>query len=75
MIDDPVAALAEQTGGLADVAVDDRQGRQRYSHRRYASPPAGTVAVAGTRAAAGHRDFRPTSLCLGELRACLAPSA
>ncbi|AMC72822.1 alcohol dehydrogenase [Mycobacterium tuberculosis] len=75
-IDDPVAALTEQTGGLADVVVDvTAKAPAAFAQAIALARPAGTVVVAGTRGVgSGHRDFRPTSLCSRSC-VCLAPSA
>jgi alcohol dehydrogenase len=69
-VDDPVAALAKATGGLADIVVDvTAKAPAAFAQAIALARPAGTVVVAGTRgfgsAAPG---FSPDVLVAKELR-------
>ncbi len=69
-IDDPVAALTEQTGGLADVVVDvTAKAPAAFAQAIALARPAGTVVVAGTRGVgSGAPGFSPDVVVFKELR-------
>ena len=62
-VDDPVAALGKETGGLADVVIDvTAKAPAAFAQAIELARPAGTVVVAGTRGwGVGAPGFRPTS--------------
>ncbi|KZS85584.1 zinc-dependent alcohol dehydrogenase [Mycobacterium persicum] len=68
--DDPVAALAGATGGLADVVVDvTAKAPTAFAQAIALARPAGTVVVAGTRGmGAGAPGFSPDLVVFKELR-------
>ncbi len=68
--DDPVAALAQQTGGLADVVVDvTAKAPAAFAQAVALARPAGTVVVAGTRGfGSGAPGFSPDLVVVKELR-------
>lgn len=69
-VDDPVAALRDATGGLADVAVDvTAKAPDAFAQAIELACPAGTVVVAGTRGwDTGAPGFVPDMVVLKELR-------
>ena len=69
-VDDPVAALRDATGGLADVVVDvTAKAPAAFAQAIELARPAGTVVVAGTRGwGAGAPGFIPDMMVLKELR-------
>lgn len=68
--DDPVAALHDATGGLADVVVDvTAKAPAAFAQAIALARPAGTVVVAGTRGlGAGAPGFSPDLVVFKELR-------
>ncbi|ORB83704.1 alcohol dehydrogenase [Mycobacterium kansasii] len=68
--DDPVAALHDATGGLADVVVDvTAKAPAAFAQAIALARPAGTVVVAGTRGVgAGAPGFSPDLVVFKELR-------
>lgn len=67
--DDPVAALREATGGLADVVVDvTAKAPAAFAQAVALARPGGTVVLAGTRGSNALPDFRPDDLVYKELR-------
>lgn len=66
----PVAALTEQTGGLADVVVDvTAKAPAAFAQAIALARPAGTVVVAGTRGVgSGAPGFSPDVVVFKELR-------
>jgi alcohol dehydrogenase len=69
-VDDPVAALRDATGGLADVVVDvTAKAPAAFAQAIELARPAGTVVVAGTRGwGTGAPGFVPDMVVLKELR-------
>jgi alcohol dehydrogenase len=69
-VDDPVAALREATGGLADVVVDvTAKAPRAFAQAIELARPAGTVVVAGSRGLdTGAPGFIPDMVVLKELR-------
>jgi alcohol dehydrogenase len=69
-VDDPVAALRDATGGLADVVIDvTAKAPAAFAQAIELARPAGTVVVAGTRGwATGAPGFIPDMMVLKELR-------
>jgi alcohol dehydrogenase len=69
-VDDPVAALRDATGGLADVVVDvTAKAAAAFAQAIELARPAGTVVVAGTRGwGTGAPGFVPDMVVLKELR-------
>ncbi|MGH3628388.1 MAG: zinc-binding dehydrogenase [Sciscionella sp.] len=69
-VDDPVAALKEATGGLADVVVDvTARAPAAFAQAIALARPAGTVVVAGTRGFdTGAPGFSPDAIVFKELR-------
>jgi alcohol dehydrogenase len=69
-VDDPVAALRDTTGGLADVVVDvTAKAPAAFAQAIELARPAGTVVVAGTRGwGTGAPGFVPDMVVLKELR-------
>jgi alcohol dehydrogenase len=68
--EDPVAALANQAGGLADVVVDvTAKAPTAFTQAIALARPAGTVVVAGTRGfGSGAPGFSPDMVVFKELR-------
>jgi alcohol dehydrogenase len=67
--DDPVRAVREATGGLADVVVDVTAGApQAFAQAVALARAGGTVVVAGTRGPSGAPGFEPDDLVRKELR-------
>ena len=68
--EDPVAALAERTGGLADVVIDvTAKAPTAFTQAIALARPAGTVVVAGTRGfGTGAPGFSPDTIVFKELR-------
>src|SRR5207244_9790241 len=68
-VDDPVAALKQATGGLADVVVDVTAKAPTALGQAVAlARPGGTVVVAGTKGSADTPGFWPDLLVYKELR-------
>jgi alcohol dehydrogenase len=69
-VEDPVAALAKVTGGLADVVIDvTAKAPAAFAQAIALARPAGTVVVAGTRGfGSGAPGFSPDLVVLKELR-------
>jgi alcohol dehydrogenase len=69
-VDDPVAALRDATGGLADVVVDvTAKAPAAFAQAIELARPAGTVVIAGTRGwGTGAPGFVPDMVVLKELR-------
>ncbi|WP_204080853.1 zinc-dependent alcohol dehydrogenase [Mycobacterium riyadhense] len=69
-VDDPVAALAQHTGGLADVVLDvTAKAPAAFAQAVALARPAGTVVVAGTRGfGSGAPGFSPDVVVVKELR-------
>jgi alcohol dehydrogenase len=66
---DPVAALREATGGLADVVVDvTAKAPAAFAQALALARPGGTVVVAGTRGSNDTPGFRPDLIVYKELR-------
>jgi alcohol dehydrogenase len=66
---DPVAALREATGGLADVVVDvTAKAPAAFAQALALARPGGTVVVAGTRGSTDPPGFRPDLIVYKELR-------
>jgi alcohol dehydrogenase len=66
---DPVAALRDATGGLADVVVDvTAKAPAAFAQAVALARPGGTVVLAGTRGSNALPDFRPDDLVYKELR-------
>jgi alcohol dehydrogenase len=66
---DPVRALREATGGLADVVVDvTAKAPEAFTQAIALARPAGTVVVAGTRGTPATPDFQPDHIVYKELR-------
>jgi alcohol dehydrogenase len=66
---DPVRALRDVTGGLADVVVDvTAKAPEAFAQAVALARPAGTVVVAGTRGAPAPPDFWPDHIVFKELR-------
>ena len=68
--EDPVAALAKRTGGLADVVIDvTAKAPTAFTQAIALARPAGTVVVAGTRGfGTGAPGFSPDTIVFKELR-------
>jgi alcohol dehydrogenase len=67
--DDPVAALKEATGGLADVVVDvTAMAPAAFAQAISLARPGGTVVIAGTRGPTEAPGFIPDHLVFKELR-------
>jgi alcohol dehydrogenase len=67
--DDPVRALRDATGGLADVVVDvTAKAPEAFAQAVALARPAGTVVVAGTRGTPAPPDFWPDHIVFKELR-------
>lgn len=67
--DDPVRALRDATGGLADVVVDvTAKAPAAFAQAVRLARPGGTVVVAGTRGEAGAPGFAPDDVVFKELR-------
>jgi alcohol dehydrogenase len=65
----PVRALRDATGGLADVVVDvTATAPEAFTQAIALARPAGTVVVAGTRGGPGPPDFQPDHIVYKELR-------
>jgi alcohol dehydrogenase len=65
----PVRALRDATGGLADVVVDvTAKAPEAFTQAIALARPAGTVVVAGTRGGPGPPDFQPDHIVYKELR-------
>jgi alcohol dehydrogenase len=68
-VDDPVRALRDATGGLADVVVDvTAKAPAAFGQAVRLARPAGTVVVAGTRGGHAIVDFDPDHIVFKELR-------
>ena len=68
-VDDPVAALKDATGGLADVVVDvTAKAPAAFAQAVALARPGGTVVVAGTRGSADLPGFWPDLIVYKELR-------
>jgi alcohol dehydrogenase len=68
-VDDPVAALKDATGGLADVVVDvTAKAPAALAQALALARPGGTVVVAGTRGASDTPGFWPDLIVYKELR-------
>jgi alcohol dehydrogenase len=69
-VEDPVAVLAKETGGLADVVVDvTAKAPAAFAQAIALARPAGTVIVAGTRGfGTGAPGFSPDMVVFKELR-------
>ncbi len=69
-VDDPVAALGKETGGLADVVIDvTAKAPAAFAQAIELARPAGTVVVAGTRGwGVGAPGLSPDIVVLKELR-------
>jgi len=68
-VDDPVAALKDATGGLADVVVDvTAKAPAALAQALALARPGGTVVVAGTRGSAEAPGFWPDLIVYKELR-------
>jgi alcohol dehydrogenase len=68
-LDDPVAALKDATGGLADVVVDvTAKAPGALAQALALARPGGTVVVAGTRGSSDTPGFRPDLIVYKELR-------
>jgi alcohol dehydrogenase len=66
---DPVRALRDATGGLADVVIDvTAKAPEAFTQAIALARPAGTVVVAGTRGAPAPSDFWPDHIVFKELR-------
>lgn len=66
---DPVRALRDATGGLADVVVDvTAKAPEAFAQAVALARPAGTVVVAGTRSTPAPPDFWPDHIVFKELR-------
>jgi alcohol dehydrogenase len=66
---DPVAALRDTTGGLADVVVDvTAKAPDAFAQALALARPGGTVVIAGTRGSDATPGFRPDLIPLRELR-------
>ena len=66
---DPVAALREATGSLADVVIDvTAKAPGAFAQAVALARPGGTVVLAGTRGSNELPDFRPDDLVYKELR-------
>ena len=66
---DPVRALRDATGGLADVVVDvTAKAPEALGQALALARPAGTVVVAGTRGTPAPPDFWPDHIVFKELR-------
>jgi len=67
--DDPVRALKEAAGGMADVVVDvTAKAPEAFAQAIRLARPGGTVVVAGTRGSASTPGFDPDHLVYKELR-------
>ncbi|OBA77726.1 alcohol dehydrogenase [Mycobacterium sp. 1164966.3] len=69
-VEDPVAALTKQAGGLADVVIDvTAKAPAAFAQAIALARPAGTVVVAGTRGfGSGAPGFTPDLVVMKELR-------
>lgn len=68
-VGDPIAALKEATGGLADVVVDvTARAPAALAQAMRLVRPGGTVVLAGTRGTTDAPGFRPDDLVYKELR-------
>lgn len=69
-VEDPVAVLAKETGGLADVVIDlTAKAPTAFAQAIALARPAGTVVVAGTRGfGSGAPGFSPDLVVFKELR-------
>lgn len=68
-IDDPVAALRDAAGRLADVVIDvTAKAPDAFGQAITLARPGGTVVVAGTRGTAGTPGFSPDTIVYKELR-------
>jgi alcohol dehydrogenase len=66
---DPVRALREATGALADVVVDvTAKAPEAFTQAIALARPAGTVVVAGTRGTPATPDFQPDHIVYKEFR-------
>jgi alcohol dehydrogenase len=66
---DPVRALRDATGGLADVVVDvTAKAPEAFAQAVAVARPAGMIVVAGTRGGPAPPDFQPDHIVFKELR-------